>query len=183
MFLTIGISIYLSPNPLIGTIGIDNPFTTLLFRTICIDRPITILLFRMIGIGTYTFRHFTVSVFVGEQRRLKTARLGAINSSSPFIIYAARHSSPEENPRIRGCLSWLCPKKLKVDGINNKVVRSSSLQCFRATCLYAVQFLFLPWIIPYRIGCWANNRSAIMRIDTITRHNRTASGSIDRYCK
>ena len=172
-----------------GTIGIDRPFTTLLFRTIGIDRPFTILLFRMIGIGTYTFRHFTVSVFVGEQRRLKTARLGAINSSSPFIIYAARPSSPAENPRIRRCLSLLCPKKLEVDGLNKVVttlyvcsMRSSSLQCLRATCLCAVQFLLMPWIIPYRIGYWANNRPAIMRIP-IARHNSSASGSIVRYCK
>ena len=29
-----------------------------------------------------------------------------------------------------------------------------------------VHFLLVPWIIPYRIGYWANNRSAILRIDT-----------------
>ena len=99
---------------------------------------------------------------VGEQWRSKTARLGAINSSSPFIIPAARLSNPAENPRIRRCLSLLCPEKLKVDSLNNKVVRSSSLQCFRATCLCAVQFLLTPWIIPHRTGYyWANNRSAI----------------------
>ena len=37
-------------------------------------------------------------------------------------------------------------------------MRSLSLQCFRATCLCAVQLLLIPSIIPYRIGCWANNR-------------------------
>ena len=123
------------------------------------------------------YRYVDLSPFycfcVGEQRRSKTAGLGTINSSSPFIIHAARPSSPAENPRRRRCLSLISPKKLKVDGLNNKVItnyvcsmRSSSLQCFRATCLCAVQFLLIPWIIPYRIGYWANNRSAIMRIDT-----------------
>ena len=136
------------------------------------------LLFRIVSDDRYrqTFHHSIVSddrhlyvdlspfhcFSVGEQRRSKTARLGTINSSSPFIIHAARPSSPAENPRIRRCLSLLCPKKLKVDGLNNKVVRSSSLQCFRATCLCAVQFLLTPWIIPHRTGYyWANNRSAI----------------------
>ena len=116
------------------------------------------------------YRYVDLSPFycynVEEQRHSKTARLGTINSSSPFIIHAARSSSPAENPRIRRCLSLLCPKNLKGDGLINKVVRSSSLQCFRATCLCAVQFLLIPWIIPYRIGYWANNRSAILRIDT-----------------
>ena len=36
---------------------------------------------------------------------------------------------------------------------------------FRATCLCAAQFLLIPWIVPYRIGYWAN-KSAIKRIDT-----------------
>ena len=76
---------------------------------------------------------------VGEQWRSKTTRLSTINSSYPLNINAARPSSPANNPRIRRCLSLLCPKKLKVDGLNNKVVRSSSLQSFRATCLCAVQ--------------------------------------------
>ena len=73
-----------------GQIGIDRPFTTLLFRTIGIDRPFTILLFHILGIGTYTFRHYIVSV--GQQRCSKTARPGTINSSSPSIIHAARPS-------------------------------------------------------------------------------------------
>ena len=75
--------------------------------------------------------------------RSKAAGLGTINSSSPFIIHAAYPSTPAENPRKRRCLCVLCLKKTKVDGLNNKVVittyvcsmRSSSLQCFRATCL------------------------------------------------
>ena len=46
------VSICLSPNLLIRKIGIDRPFTIVLFGTIGIDRPFTILLFRMIGIGT-----------------------------------------------------------------------------------------------------------------------------------
>ena len=116
------------------------------------------------------YRYVDLSPFywfnVGEQWRSKTARLGAINSSSPFIIPAARLSNPAENPRIRRCLSLLCPEKLKVDSLNNKVVRSSSLQCVRATCLCAVQLLLTPWIIPYRLGHLANNRLAILRIDT-----------------
>ena len=37
---------------------------------------------------------------------------------------------------------------------------------FRAICLCAAQFVLTPWVIPYRIGDWANNRSAFMRIDT-----------------
>ena len=39
-----------------------------------------------------------------------------------FTIHTARPSSPAENPRKRPCLSVLCPKKLKVDCLNNKVV-------------------------------------------------------------
>ena len=126
------VSIYLSPN--------------LLIRKIVTDRPD-----RYRNVDLSPFYCFSV-----EQRRSKTARLGTINSSSsPFIIHAARPSSPAENPRKRRCLSALCPKKLKVDGLNNKVVnylcvfdamRSSSLQCLR--------------------DYWANNRSATMRIDT-----------------
>ena len=96
------------------------------------------------------------------------SRYNQLYCRSPFIIHAARLSSPAENLRVRRCLSLLCPKKLKVDGLNNKVMitiyvfsmRSSSLQCFSATCLCPVQFLVIPLIIPYRIGYWANNRSA-----------------------
>ena len=79
------------------------------FRTIGIDRPFTILLFRMIGIGTSTL--FIDSV-LESKRRWKTARLDTIDYSSPFFIHAAHPSSPAENPRKRRCVSLLCPKKL-----------------------------------------------------------------------
>ena len=152
------VSIDLSPNLPFRKIGIDRPFTTLLVSD---DRYRQTFHHSIVSDDKY--RYVDLSPFycfsVGEQWRSKTARLGTINSSSPFI-HAARPSCPAENPRIRRCLSLLCPKKLKVDGLINKVVRSSSLQCFRATCLCAVQFLLMPWIIPYRIGYWANNRSA-----------------------
>ena len=57
-----------------------------------------------------------------------------------------------ENCWKRCCLSLLCTDKLnKVDDLNKVVItiyyvcsmRSSSLQCFRATCLCAVQFIFM----------------------------------------
>ena len=63
------VSIYPSPNLFIRKIGIDRPVTILLFGTIGIDRPFTILLFRMIGIGTWTFRHFIVSVLESKGAR------------------------------------------------------------------------------------------------------------------
>ena len=40
---------------------------------------------------------------------------------SERVVTPVRHSSAE-NPRIRRCLSLLCPEKLEVDGLNNKVV-------------------------------------------------------------
>ena len=40
---------------------------------------------------------------------------------------------------------------------------------FKMTCLCAAQFLIIPSIIPYRIGYWANSRSAIMSINTYRR--------------
>ena len=135
-------SIYLSPNLLIWKMGIDRPFTIILFGTIGINRPSTIL--RIVLDNRH--RYVDLSPFycfsVGEQMRSKAAGLGTINSSSPFIIHAARPSSPVENPRKRRCLFVSYLKKLKVDGLNNKVIttyvcsmRSSSLQCFTATCL------------------------------------------------
>ena len=110
---------------------------------------------------------------VREQRRSKTTLLSTTNTtSSPFFIHAARPSSPAENRRKRRSLSLLRPRKLGVDGLNNKVItiyecsmQSSSLQRFRAACLWVVQVL-TPLIIPYRICYWANNRSAAIRIDT-----------------
>ena len=169
-----------------GTIGIDRPFTKPIvsenkyrwtFHNSIVSDDRYRQTFHHSIVSDERYRYVDLSPFycfrVGEQKRSKTARLGTINSSSPFIIHAAHPCSPLENPRIRRCLTLPCPKKLKVYGLNEVVItfyvcsmRNSSLQCFRATCLCAVQFLLIPWIIPYRIGYWANNRSAILRIDT-----------------
>ena len=153
------------PNLLFRKIVIDRPFTIILFRTKGIDRPFAILSI----VSDERYRHVDLSPIycfsVGEQRRSKTAHIGTINFSLPFIIHGAHPSSPAENPRIRHCLSLLCPKKLKVDGLNKVVttiyvcsMRSSSQQCSKATCLCAVQFLLTPYRIP--VGYWANNSSS-----------------------
>ena len=63
------VSIYLSPNLVIWKIGIDRPFTILLFGTIGIDRLFIILLFRMLSIGAQTFRHCIVSVLESKRAR------------------------------------------------------------------------------------------------------------------
>ena len=93
-----------------------------------------------------------------------------------LVVPPVRHSSSTPHappvrrriPEYERRLSFLCPEKLEVDGLNKVVIatsvcsmRSSRLQCFRATCLCVVQFLLIPWIIPYRTGYWANDRSAI----------------------
>ena len=166
------VSIDLSPNLLFGTIGIDRPLTKPIvsesryrqtFHNSIVSDDRYRQTFHLSIVSDHRYRYVDLSPFycfsVGEQRRSKTARLGTTNSSSSFIIHAAPPSSPAENPRIRCCLSLLCPTKLKVDGLNNKVItihvcsmRSSSLQYFRATCLCAVQLLLIPWITPYRTG-------------------------------
>ena len=129
-------------------------------QTYCLGRQVSIdlspnILFREIGIDISDdrYRYVDLSPFycfsVGEQRRSKKTRLGTINPKSPFLIHAARPSSPAENPRILHCLSLLCPE-LKADGLNHKVIticvcsmRSSSLQCLeRPVCVPLSSFLY-----------------------------------------
>ena len=105
---------------LFGTIGIDTPLT----KHIVAGNRYRQTFHHLIG-SDDRYRYVDLSPFycfsVGEQRRSKKTRLGATNSNCPFLIHAARPSSPAGNPRILCCLSLLCPE-LKVDGLNNKVV-------------------------------------------------------------
>ena len=162
------------PNLLFRKIVIDRPFTIILFRTKGIDRPFAILSI----VSDERYRHVDLSPIycfsVGEQRRSKTAHIGTINFSLPFIIHGAHPSSPAENPRIRHCLSLLCPKKLKVDGLNKVVttiyvcsMRSSNLQCLeRPVCVPITSFLYPgQYPIKHLVDVRANNRSAVIRID------------------
>ena len=97
-------------NLLFLTIGIDIPFYK---PAVSDDRYQQTFHHSIVSDDRY--RYVDLSPFyccsVGEQRRSKTDRLGTINSSSPLIIHAARPSSPAENPRIRGCLSFLWPRR------------------------------------------------------------------------
>ena len=49
-------------------------------------------------------------------------------------IHAVRPSSLAENPRIRRCLSLLCPEKLKVDGLNKVVIATMCIRCEAQAC-------------------------------------------------
>ena len=118
-----------------------------------IDRLFIVLGFRVIGIRTQTFRHFT-AVSVLESKGARRQPVYEVQSTLIRHPSSTPHAPPAQRriPENGRCLFLLCPKKLKADGLNNKVVITTCVfdaKLTPATCLCAVQFLLIPWIMPY----------------------------------
>ena len=150
-----------------GTIGIDRPFTEPIVSEVWMDLSHLHIVpddryrqsFPHSIVSDERYRYVDFSPFyclsVGEQWRSKTARLSTINSSSPFIIHTppAQRRIPEYGAVCPCCalrsLRWMV---------------STTRWCEAQACSLLERPVCVPF--SYGIGYWANNRSAIRRIDT-----------------